>query len=126
MDQNRIFEASPSRENELLQILFWTKKGTTAYVSYADLHKNESLFYFEQFKIVKENSKMYGLKLISQNYELTFWYIFLVELTEANVLQNNLMFSIILRLVFELLHQRISKVPKNSKKIRVLEFESAN
>ena len=95
-------------------------------MSYADLHKNESLFYFEQFKIVKENSKMYGLKLISQNYELTFWYIFLVELTEANVLQNNLMFSIILRLVFELLHQRISKVPKNSKKIRVLEFESAN
>ena len=28
MEQNRIFEASPSRENELLQTLFWTKKGT--------------------------------------------------------------------------------------------------
>ena len=30
MDQNLIFEASPSRENELLQKLFWTKKGTPA------------------------------------------------------------------------------------------------
>ena len=27
VDQSRIFETSPSRENELLQTLFWTKKG---------------------------------------------------------------------------------------------------
>ena len=31
MGQNRFFEASSSRENELLQTLFWTKKGTSAY-----------------------------------------------------------------------------------------------
>ena len=28
LDQNRIFEASPSRENEFIQILYWTKKST--------------------------------------------------------------------------------------------------
>ena len=31
LGQNGIFEASSSRENDLLQTLFWTKKGTTAY-----------------------------------------------------------------------------------------------
>ena len=31
VDQNRIFEASSSRENELLQTLFCDKKGTIAY-----------------------------------------------------------------------------------------------
>jgi len=64
VDQNRIFEASSSRENELLQTLFWTKKGTPAYMTiFKEEVLNDEIFRKQSFL-----SKTYVAWLQFYNY----------------------------------------------------------
>ena len=59
MDQNRIFEASPPREKELLPTLFWTKKGTPLYDTSDNpfLVTVEDLTFEADFKIQAQRSE---------------------------------------------------------------------
>ena len=50
LEQNRIFEQSPSRENLLLQTLFRSKKGTTAYMQ---ITFNEILINYYSSRVVR-------------------------------------------------------------------------
>ena len=46
LDQNRIFESSSSRENELLKTLFWTKKYTYTYNKLEIFCANQNILMF--------------------------------------------------------------------------------